>query len=225
MKKTIGQMIQERRNKLGITQERLAEIAGVSRPYINQIESRGGERIGAEVLYWICIALGESIDDFMYNYKTQDDLGACSNIGAHTWTHDSEGKKICGVCKTEEKADIEWVSKLPNGKVVTFMKGYLPKEPQRWRTGQHSGYFYYLTKYGDIRRVFDYYCEGEDELWKIGNYFPSNKQAELYKLRLESMLEMEGIEVRSGTIEAYMPQKYRLAWETDLYDPNLFKDE
>ena len=59
------------RKHRGMTQEALAQAAGISKPYLSQIET--GKRTGtAEVLVAIADALGVTVDDVMPREKVDD---------------------------------------------------------------------------------------------------------------------------------------------------------
>jgi len=70
MKKKIliqfGQKVREERAKKGLSQEGLAEKAGVHRTYIGMIE-RAEKNITLENIQKICKALGTSLGDFFKN--------------------------------------------------------------------------------------------------------------------------------------------------------------
>ena len=59
--KAMGSRIQQRRKRLGITQEQLAEKTGVSTSFIGHIE-RGTQIPSVETLWKICRAIGCSMD-------------------------------------------------------------------------------------------------------------------------------------------------------------------
>lgn len=52
------------RLEAGISQEKLAELSGLSRPYINQLESGRSKRPSAESLYKIARALNREMEEF-----------------------------------------------------------------------------------------------------------------------------------------------------------------
>lgn len=60
----MGKRVRARRRAQDITQERLAELAGVSTSFIGHIE-RGSRVLSVETLHRICIAMGASADDLM----------------------------------------------------------------------------------------------------------------------------------------------------------------
>jgi len=62
--KQIGQRIRQERNKLRLTQEQLAELAGVNESYIGQIE-RAAKNPSLESLIKIAKALGVTLDYFL----------------------------------------------------------------------------------------------------------------------------------------------------------------
>ena len=57
----LGKRVRIRRNVLGITQARLAEMINVSTPFIGHIE-HGTRKISVETLYKLCKALDTSAD-------------------------------------------------------------------------------------------------------------------------------------------------------------------
>lgn len=59
---TIGDRLRQHREDRGISQERLAELAGVSQPYVSQIES-GIREATVPVLRRLCEALGVRMGD------------------------------------------------------------------------------------------------------------------------------------------------------------------
>lgn len=60
----LGKRVRAVRRAQDITQERIAELAGVSTSFIGHIE-RGSRVLSVETLHRICIALGVSADDLM----------------------------------------------------------------------------------------------------------------------------------------------------------------
>ena len=60
-RRQIGKNIRTLRRRAGMTQERLAEAAGLSVPYISQME-RGSKNARLEVLAQVAEALGVSLD-------------------------------------------------------------------------------------------------------------------------------------------------------------------
>lgn len=57
----LGKRVRIRRNVLGITQAKLAEMISVSTPFVGHIE-RGTRKISVETLYKLCKALDTSAD-------------------------------------------------------------------------------------------------------------------------------------------------------------------
>jgi transcriptional regulator with XRE-family HTH domain len=57
LKATIGSVLRAKRKKLGVSQEKIAEIAGVDRTYVSILE-RGLKSPTVETLEKICAALG-----------------------------------------------------------------------------------------------------------------------------------------------------------------------
>lgn len=66
IKDKVGQRIKELRNELGISQEALANKAGVDRTYVTDVEN-GRRNISVELLEKLIKALGISIQDFFTN--------------------------------------------------------------------------------------------------------------------------------------------------------------
>lgn len=62
MKKKIGQIIRERREQLGWSQARLAQVAGYSRLYILKVENEQIKNPGIEAVKKIFHALGLKMD-------------------------------------------------------------------------------------------------------------------------------------------------------------------
>lgn len=60
----LGKRVRIRRQALGITQERLAEMVDISPSFIGHIE-RGTRKLSVETLYSLCVALGVSADYLM----------------------------------------------------------------------------------------------------------------------------------------------------------------
>lgn len=59
-----GMRLRELRQKKGISQERLAELAGLHRTYVSSVE-RGGRNISLENIDRLAIALGEPMAKLM----------------------------------------------------------------------------------------------------------------------------------------------------------------
>lgn len=57
----LGQLIRSRRKSLHLTQEKLAELTGISVAFVGHIE-RGTRKLSVETLHSLCIALGVSAD-------------------------------------------------------------------------------------------------------------------------------------------------------------------
>ena len=60
----IGRRIRERRSAQKLTQERLAELAGISLSFLGHIE-RGSRKLSVDTLYKICMALDCSADELL----------------------------------------------------------------------------------------------------------------------------------------------------------------
>lgn len=67
----LGQRIRAARLRLGLTQERLAEAAGISVPHLSNIEN-GKKRLGLETLLRIALALGVTPDRLLGGGCTQE---------------------------------------------------------------------------------------------------------------------------------------------------------
>lgn len=61
---TFGKRVREARKRKGISQERLAEMAGIDRSYMGNIE-RGEKNITLKKAYEICDALDIEIQDLV----------------------------------------------------------------------------------------------------------------------------------------------------------------
>ncbi|MDN3447809.1 helix-turn-helix transcriptional regulator [Psychrobacter sp. APC 3281] len=59
-----GKRVREVRRNKGISQEKLAELAGIDRSYMGNIE-RGEKNITLKKVYEICEALGVDINDLV----------------------------------------------------------------------------------------------------------------------------------------------------------------
>ena len=62
--KAMGRRIRQRRRWLNMTQEQLAEAAGLSTSFVGHIE-RGSRKLSVEMLWAICKALEISMDDIV----------------------------------------------------------------------------------------------------------------------------------------------------------------
>lgn len=62
--KRLGRIVREKRKKMGITQECLAEMVGISTAFVGHIE-RGTRVLSVETLERICKALAVSADYMM----------------------------------------------------------------------------------------------------------------------------------------------------------------
>lgn len=62
----IGRRIRETRNKLGMTQEKLAELAGLSAPHMSNIEN-GKTKLSLPALVMIANALDSSLDALVHD--------------------------------------------------------------------------------------------------------------------------------------------------------------
>ena len=61
---SVGSRIRERRLRLGYTQERLADVADISKGFLSEVET-GNRNISAENLLRVAYALGVSLDYLM----------------------------------------------------------------------------------------------------------------------------------------------------------------
>lgn len=59
--KALGERVAKERNQLGLSVAKLAELAGVSKAYVHQIENGDCQRPSAHVLFSIATTLGTSI--------------------------------------------------------------------------------------------------------------------------------------------------------------------
>lgn len=66
-KKPLGQAIRKRREKLGLTQEQLAEKAGLHWTFVSGVE-RGVRNISVVRLHHIAIALGVRVKDLVGDF-------------------------------------------------------------------------------------------------------------------------------------------------------------
>ena len=60
----LGKRIRQKRREAGITQEQLAEMAGISVAFVGHIE-RGTRVLSVETLLRLCLALEMSADDLL----------------------------------------------------------------------------------------------------------------------------------------------------------------
>ena len=70
IKKRFGAAVQKRRYELGISQEALAERAGLHRTYIGDIE-RGGRNVSLENIQKLATALDIAISDLFAIYSVE----------------------------------------------------------------------------------------------------------------------------------------------------------
>ena len=77
----VGKRISELREKAGYTQNRLAELSGVSQSHLRRVEL-GQSRITVDHLEMICDALGMSLKDFFDEGDENDEF----SIAAATLT-------------------------------------------------------------------------------------------------------------------------------------------
>ena len=69
----VGKRISELREKAGYTQNRLAELSGVSQSHLRRVEL-GQSRITVDHLEMICDALGVSLKDFFDKGNENDEF-------------------------------------------------------------------------------------------------------------------------------------------------------
>ena len=69
----VGERIKELREKIGFTQNKLAEWAGVSQTHLRRIEL-GKADVTVGYLQMICDALGVTLKDFFAEENDQDDI-------------------------------------------------------------------------------------------------------------------------------------------------------
>lgn len=62
-RKVIGAAVRDLREQRGIKQSELAEAAGITAPYLSQIENEKRERPALEVLQLLARGLGVTVDD------------------------------------------------------------------------------------------------------------------------------------------------------------------
>ena len=108
------------------------------------------------------------------------------------------------------------------------------EEPTRWRAEEGESYWY-LDEFNVVesRIHTPHYFDMSMSRYGAGNMFPSRRQAEFYKIRLESLLYTAGASevfedvCEDGTYIFHVdfPEEYHEAWSINLYDPNLFQDE
>jgi transcriptional regulator with XRE-family HTH domain len=60
-----GQQVRELRAGKGLSLAELAKQSGVSKPYISKLENGEGGRPNIQSVYWICCALGVTIEDLL----------------------------------------------------------------------------------------------------------------------------------------------------------------
>lgn len=87
---SIGKNIRKHRNRLGITQEILAEKINVSIPHISRMEN-GSAKPSLQTLVDICNALNISIDDLMQDSITATKAKASNRLD-----------EVLAGCSTEE---------------------------------------------------------------------------------------------------------------------------
>ena len=72
----LGKRVRIRRKALHLTQEKLAELTGVSVTFVGHVE-RGTRKLSVETLRSLCIALGVSADFLIGIYKGSNPQHAC----------------------------------------------------------------------------------------------------------------------------------------------------
>ena len=85
----IGQRIWKYRKALGLSQEQLAELVGISTPHMSHIET-GSTKLSLPVLVAIAEALGVRTDDLLFDHtdgtipeELAESLVACTPSQAH----------------------------------------------------------------------------------------------------------------------------------------------
>ena len=66
-----GQLIRARRGSRGLSQEALAELAGLNRSYLGEVE-RGSASASIETLEKLAAALGERLSDLLRECEAND---------------------------------------------------------------------------------------------------------------------------------------------------------
>ena len=78
-RRQIGKNIRALRRRAGMTQQKLAEAAGLSVPYISHIE-RGSKNARLEVLSQVAVALGISLDALLSGVPEQERQAARTEL-------------------------------------------------------------------------------------------------------------------------------------------------
>lgn len=87
----LGKQIREFRRKRGITQEKLAELADLSTPYISHLE-RGTKRPSLAVLTRLAECLGVTVDQILSGNQASDKAAFYPEV-----------QEILGDCSTQER--------------------------------------------------------------------------------------------------------------------------
>lgn len=88
--KAIGEKIKNRRTKLGLSQEQLAELCGITSSYVGHIE-RGSRKLSLNTAISISSVLGISLDYLLLDVKTENgDDGILESISADLKNHSPE---------------------------------------------------------------------------------------------------------------------------------------
>lgn len=86
----IGDKIRNRRTKLGLSQEQLAELCGITSSYVGHIE-RGSRRLSLNTAISISSVLGISLDYLLLDVKNENsDDGVLESISADLKNHSPE---------------------------------------------------------------------------------------------------------------------------------------
>lgn len=115
MPQTIGDRIKSRREYLEMSQEALAEKAGVSRAYINQLENNRSQKPSAPILFEIANVLGVNMGELLGKVVTTTESSVDLTPGM------KEAIKLFPVL--EEVKD-----EMPNWKY----RGKYPNTPEAW---------------------------------------------------------------------------------------------
>ena len=90
----IGMRIRRKRKDLGLTQQRLAELAGLEPSNISHIE-RGATKLGLPTIVSIANVLGCSVDDLL-----------CDSLDSPRQAYEKEASGILAGCTNAQKAII-----------------------------------------------------------------------------------------------------------------------
>ena len=117
---TLGETIRKLRSQRGLSPGKLAEMSGVSRPYLWQLESGGKSRPSFEVLEKLAGALGVTVSEFSQGEAGTGDEG-CGELPSGLASFCRERGPSLGI----RKRDVDVM------KNVNF-RGLQPKDPEDW---------------------------------------------------------------------------------------------